>query len=253
VYGENNDDVYTIFDVPAQGNMESFYRVQESGNCYIHAPLLAHWYLTLWGNPELKADDAQFVYLSRLVRNTFRRNHLYRYIFEDGGANSEDILLELMRKDSNTLTQPTISTAASYGLIRESLQAHGPGIVSMMADEDSLSCDISHDEPHKSPLIDSGFEEHSMVVVGVRREVLDGGLENIYFLLQNFWENKQLVEVSREYLRNRSVSHNAITFMRTKALNKKTAYSEKAGLTRVAYCSPVLERACERWRSTWLP
>jgi len=54
--------------------------------CFIQAPILIHWYLTLWQSPEKKPEDSDVIRLSRYVRNFKTGKDLFNYIVKEEGG-----------------------------------------------------------------------------------------------------------------------------------------------------------------------
>jgi hypothetical protein len=68
----NSDDIYTISGDRQHMNVEVFHRLQTSGNCFLQAPILIHWYKSLWGQEGEDASAISFIHLSKYVRNAWR-------------------------------------------------------------------------------------------------------------------------------------------------------------------------------------
>lgn len=62
----NDANTYNVFKDPNHGNMESFRRGQEWGNCHWQGPALLHWYLQLWQNANQDPDSVRMIHLSKV-------------------------------------------------------------------------------------------------------------------------------------------------------------------------------------------
>ena len=93
-----DEDTYTVFlDEQKHRNMEVFYRLQKSGNCYLQAPILLHRHLSLWHDPITKrTGEVDFIHLSKYVRNTFPASQLYEYIINDQDGDSLKVAAQLV-------------------------------------------------------------------------------------------------------------------------------------------------------------
>jgi hypothetical protein len=235
-YKENNEDVFVVFHDPDHSNMEPFYRVQLSGNCYIQAAILVHWYLNLWYDKEKKAENVRLIHLSKFVRNRMTGKELYDYIFNDTGGDSRDILPAIAGFPKRQ-TQPH---DADYAVIRESLEKYGPGLAIMT---------YTHEDFHEANKFryegtpDGKAEGHAVVLVGIRKN----DYNETYFLLQNFWEGKQFVEVRQDYFIHSS-QEASFDFIVEKfdEVDAADVYSQKTGSMRIAQSSPLLERSIQK-------
>jgi hypothetical protein len=233
----NDAKHFTIFGCLDHQNMEPFYRFQLSGNCFLHAPILMHWYLTLWYGPTKDAAEVPLMHLSRYVRNKFEGNKLYRYLFHDYGGRSLDVLCSLMKSCTANLT--TCSYTASYEIILGALKKYGPGLVTL----NKLPLeDFSEDGKFRYEAFPREIKKttgHAMLLVGIRQD------ENnqTFFLLQNWWK-KQFIEVRSDYLSSMAGTQNGFWCVMNafESADDADLYSELTGGIRRAQSSPLLER-----------
>jgi hypothetical protein len=109
-----------------------YFRIQASGNCFLHAPCVMLAYLGQKWNIE-NVDAA--VDLSKYVRRSFPDEELYAYVVKDSGGNATDHLRRLLRPLlGGTETIGFLSISASH--LRKNvvdtakhLRDYGPGLV----------------------------------------------------------------------------------------------------------------------------
>ena len=89
------------------------------------------------------------------------------------------------------------------------------------------------------------IDGHALVLVGIRKDELN----QVFFLMQNFWKNKQFVELRQDYLMASTESQQTPDFIFLKRnvveVESYRQFSQKTGSIRMAQSSPRLERACE--------
>ena len=157
-------------------------RVQLSGLCYIHAPDMLQHYLVSMNTPQ----SAPMIDISRMIRERFTAIKLEKHIFEDAGDNAFLMLIYILQHGSHIL-------GAGIDQIEQRLREYGPILISYFeVHEDFEAVDrcIYHGD-HVGALRGG----HSMLIIGVRIEN-----NRKYFLLQNWWQRKQFIEVDGEYL-----------------------------------------------------
>lgn len=156
-------------------------RYQLSGNCYLHAPALLQFYLSslATGKRENMLD------ISRYVRQNFSSRDLKNHIINDDGGSSFQQFFNLTGQ---------YPRACNPSDIRRSYERYGPGLVCQFKVYDDFR------RPnkflyHQSP---QGINPvgHAMILVGFRTDSQD----NVFLLLQNWWKEKQFVEVTPSYL-----------------------------------------------------
>jgi len=216
--------------------MEPFYRLQIYGNCFVQAPILVHWYAQLWYSPNKSADDVDLIHLSRYLRNSKSGKDLYHIVVNDEGGQSEQELKNLAghRYWSHSHSEH------SFESIRENLEKYGPAMVVM----ERTHLDF-HDDKFRYEGTPSGkWDGRAMVLVGIRKD----DSNQVFFLMQNFWKEKQFVEIRQAYLMasTERQSQPAFTFLERGIVERAShrQFSQKTESIRMAQSSPRLERAC---------
>jgi hypothetical protein len=179
-----NENTYTVFDDEDHANMQVFYRLQKSGNCYLQAPILLNWYHSLWRDPSKKPQDVDFIHLSKYVRNTFSASRLYEYIINDVGGSSWATARVIMAEVANAAPR-FIDTSKDYATILSLLKKRGPALAEVHK--------LHHDFQEPGKFAYSGLpigttSGHAMTLIGVRQDEQS----QVYYLLQNFWQKNQL-------------------------------------------------------------
>jgi len=159
-------DSYTVFRDNVHRNMEVFYRLQESGNCYLQAPILLHWYLTLWRDPDMIAQNVDLIHLSKYVPNTFTAEHLYNYVVNEEGGSAMDIAYTIMPDAAYLNETVGWGRKHSYEEVLGLLKKYGPAIaeVTRLHEDFQEKWKFRYEGlPPTGPV--SG---HAMLLVGVR-------------------------------------------------------------------------------------
>jgi hypothetical protein len=176
-------------------------RVQESGLCYMHAPVVLQSYLLSWSFRNAESSRAcEMLDMRRYILENFSSTQLYNHIVSDEGGNSLDYLKNILIKGSKMFH------VSSTDVINAALiQQYGPALIYQFKVYEDFK------EPGRLSYLEEPTGEcagrHSMVLIGVREE----GSRKV-FLLQNWWKRKQFVEVSDTYL---SACDARIAFVRT--------------------------------------
>ena len=170
-------------------------RVQLSGLCFLHAPIVALHYLL----------NMTAVHRETLDITSFARKHIGdggtgRYIFGDSGGNTTSILLQLLQPEVGVEKAQLRSRPYNFGLVpdigpelRRLLVKFGPGVVTSFRLETGLHApQTSYAGAHTTPLL--GL--HALILVGVRRDAVSG---KHFMLLQNSWASLPFFEVDENY------------------------------------------------------
>jgi hypothetical protein len=158
-------------------------RAQLSGLCYIHGPDLLQHYLV-----EMHSEGAVgMIDISKLIRDSFSTKSLEKHIFDDEGGSSVDMLRFILHKGS--------MMARANRAYSDQLRDYGPGLVSAFNVHSDFA-DRSVFKHHGKPK-EECIGRHCMVMIGFSTDKTTG--ESVY-LLQNFWKQKQFVQVDEEYL-----------------------------------------------------
>ena len=161
-------------------------RAQLSGLCYIHGPDLLQHYLVEMHN----AGPVGMIDISKLIRDCFSSRKLEKHIFDDEGGNSLEMLNFILEKDS-------LSINGNINTYCQQLRDYGPGLVSLFRVHEGFNDRSVH--KHHGRLQGKYVGLHCMVIIGSATDPTSG--KSIY-LLQNFWKQKQFIEVDEEYLEN---------------------------------------------------
>jgi hypothetical protein len=159
-------------------------RAQLSGLCYIHGPDMLQHYLVSMNKDTL----AGMIDISKLIRETFSAEELESHIFRNEGGDSAMLLRRILQPGS-------IIFASRSELFDRDLQEFGCGLVSkftVFADFDDRTAHSHQGKPEGEEL---GL--HCLVLIGVRVDA-EG---KRWFLLQNWWKQKQFVEVKEDYFK----------------------------------------------------
>jgi hypothetical protein len=169
-------------------------RHQKSGLCYIHAPEVVQHYLVQLDrlrHPAATAPDGVgvgMIDMAKMIRQSFSAADLKKHIFEDAGGSSHTML-------KNILVQGSVIFSEGLTMAGDRLTQYGPGLVA----EFEVFSDF-YSEPnlysYDGKPTGQSIGHHAMVLIGARTDSND----RRWFLLQNWWQKKQFVEVSEEYL-----------------------------------------------------
>jgi hypothetical protein len=132
-YLSNSERVYTIIgDIEDHLNVAVFHRFQQSQNFFLHAPILLHWYKSLWLEPDKSADDTEFIHLSKLIRHIFSGDRLYKHIVDNLGGDTRDATAHIMENTNLHCVLPERTSCFHH--IRElpRKHEHRPGLVSVV-------------------------------------------------------------------------------------------------------------------------
>lgn len=162
-------------------------RMSTSVLSYMHAPIVLQHYLVCRTNSQKKRVG--MLDAISYMRNNFTTEQLERQVFANEGGASISFLRDILDPETQI-------SSGSIDLIKfdETLRQYGPLLVSQFeVYEDFLRMNkFSYDNPVRG----NKQGEHAMLIVGMR---MDG--DTLKFLLQNWWADKQFVEVSYYYLR----------------------------------------------------
>jgi hypothetical protein len=200
-YGE-----HTVFKIHA---IKMVQRIQRSGNCFLHAPAMLQGYLVQIGSGEWKG----MMDLAKYVRNNFTSQKLSEYIGDLDG-DSQDIIVRILDDAAMMSLYPSGPTmkkdlALDSPRLLKHLKKYGPALVAHFSvDAKFKAPSTGEDIPYLSHTFipEEGPAGHAMVLVGMRRVDKKWRL-----LLQNWWPDKQLIELSSETI----VSSNATLYFAT--------------------------------------
>lgn len=158
-------------------------RRQLAGNCFIHGPIVIHYYLQC-----MQFADPKPVDIRNFVKCHLDRENLSKLITRVGGGSSRDVL--------KTLVGPRVRIFPcafndNDDEIEKHLKKYGPGLITgFLVESHFHTHQISHQGYYHTPALGS----HSMVLVGVRKEH-----GKTWILIQNWWMTKQFCEIDSAY------------------------------------------------------
>jgi hypothetical protein len=205
-WSENNKDCFVVFrDHPdlCQKKHALKERIQTSGLCYMHGPIIMQHYLVAM-NSSAAVPTLDMV---KYIRRHFSASKLYDHVWDDKGGSSKAFLLEILGETPQAIRFFSDSLLTSGPIIREQLHSLGPALVS------NFNVHGTFGNPGvwelRGEVSDPSRGEHAMVLVGYRKSK-NGDYR---YLLQNWWVEAPYVEVDLEYL---SSAQAILHFIRTK-------------------------------------
>ena len=181
-------------------------RVQRSGNCFLHAPAVVQSYL-IKGEKRIQVID-----ICKYARHSFNSEKVSRYIVGDSGGNACLEFLAMLDKERVVMSkyddveETSNCTCNCPNYMFHMLRTCGPALVHcFVVDENFKTATAKRVNGHELELPcftgrvknDSFAEKHAMALVGMRKVG-----DTWRFLLQNWWPDLQLVEMTGEYLKS---------------------------------------------------
>ena len=169
-------------------------RIQPSGGlCYMHAPaVVQHNLVTVHSGGE----HHEMLNVAKYIVKFFSADMIFAHVVEHTGASSETFLKNIMGLEWGDIEQQPIiarSAAGDATYVANALKTYGVGLVSEFKVEPAFQgTEVSFTA---NALRGEVVGLHAMTLVGHREN--DG---QHLFLLQNWWKEKQFIEVSAEYL-----------------------------------------------------
>jgi hypothetical protein len=182
---------------------------QKTGVCFFLAACITHyyWYLCAPGHAASLAARAKppAVDLKSFIVRYMDGADLTDIILYDNGCNPVNIMKKLVAPDKLTVLKDDIPKVSfeENGIIRKCLQGVGPLLVTNFGVDGSASDfmntkKLRHVGPAGANVQKGAWQfTHAMVLVGWRRDQQSG---RYLVLLQNWWWDKQFVEMDYEYL-----------------------------------------------------
>ena len=159
-------------------------RVQLSGLCYMHAPVIVQHYLVAMHSHDAVPMLDMAVYLKMHMS----AEALERHIWLNKGGDSKVFLEKILIQDP----VPVFDSVSAKHDLESSLCQYGPCLVSgFKVETDFNSSTWQH--IGKKKIVSTGL--HAMVLVGFRKQG-----NGIRYLLQNWWKKKPFIEVDADYL-----------------------------------------------------
>jgi len=179
---------YVVFrdDAKLAGKDAYVERVQKSGLCYMHAPIVLQHYLVRMNS----ATPVMMLDMARYLRQHMDSKALYSHIWSDLGGDSAEFLRQILVQQPEPVVTGVETTATR---LAERLKECGPLLVAGVRIDDVF--DDKTTMRFRGVRAGKSKGRHAMVLVGHRKE---GDLD--LFLLQNWWRKKPFVEVTSEYL-----------------------------------------------------
>jgi hypothetical protein len=160
-------------------------RVQLSGLCYMHAPVVLQHYLVAMQ----RDDHVPMLDMGLYLRRFMNSDGLTRHIWDNRGGDSKDFLENILLPDP----EPVFFSPAATADLRAAMNLYGPGLVQGFKVEAAFA--NSSNWQYLGARVGPSTGLHAMVLVGHRKE---GNFDR--YLLQNWWKNKPFVEVDAQYL-----------------------------------------------------
>jgi hypothetical protein len=186
-WGETSDTYIFFDDACGKWSVARIQRVQHSGLCYMHAPVVLQSYLVsknAWNQkfPTLSS----MIDISNFIVTQFTPRDLCSHIVDDEGGTSFDFLERILEPGSIITDVPASSVDKSM------LERYGPALVHQFIVHEDFK--ILSSLSYLNLPYGTVIGRHSMLLVGVRTQ----GNKKV-FLLQNWWAKQQFVEVSSDY------------------------------------------------------
>lgn len=179
-------------------------RVQKSRLCYVHAPVVAQRYLVLLNqqqqaHQQQQADDLQprhdpgQIDMSKFIRRYFSAAELDSHVFSDSGGSTKTTVKRILVPGTQVLHYNYSQSPTDFETI---LRQYGPAVIAHFQVDEAF-CRGSG--PFISASARGGAVKggHAMLVVGCRWNEK----RQLRLLVQNWWKDKQFVEVDLAYLR----------------------------------------------------
>jgi hypothetical protein len=188
--------VFLIWDNPQLQNKMVIRRQQNSGLCYMHAPVVLQHYLLSINNIR---SEIELIDIPRYLAS--QKELLYKYLKFALSGSSENFLREIYAGDPSFKTNTyTLNPSDYHEILKHFLWRlqHQPALVSR------FQVDQNFQNSQKTSFLDptdfngSSIGSHSMVLIGYRLVTGKDG-DEVIFLLQNWWEDRYFIEVSASY------------------------------------------------------
>jgi hypothetical protein len=166
-------------------------RFQRSGLCFMNGPVMVQYYREVL-NYKLGKKEYPMLDLLKFLREKLEPDELSSYIFKIEGGDSHLFMKRIIGPDSYILPSGVHDIIENY-------KKYGPALVQKFeVREDFLNCNVHHHYGTSTSNKVIGY--HSMALVGYRIDESNNRNKRFY-LLQNWWREKQFIEVDDEYLK----------------------------------------------------
>jgi hypothetical protein len=189
----NQSNSWVLFrDHPSFANKNAYVqRIQLSGNCYMHGPVVMQHYLVAMNQKE----PVGMIDIADYLRKHMQRDALKNHIFQDTGGHSIEFLRHILGLETYEYFEKPDVKSEDIPLF---LTRFGCGLISSMV----IYSNIYDSSTHLISPRTSGDTKvqgyHAMVLVGYRR---DPKTQELRYLLQNWWKNLSFLDVNSHYLR----------------------------------------------------
>lgn len=165
-------------------------RVQQSGLCFLHAPIAMHHYL-LAKNTLTPNQPVGMIDLTCAVRNLSAKD-LHAHIMHNSGGNSLDALRDFV--GTRVTASCIVVQRSPTTVVRADLETYGPALVHCFRVHPEF---LHHNTwQYVGKPMKKHIGHHAMLMIGIRTDVAGKSR----FLLQNWWKTSQFVEVDVDYL-----------------------------------------------------
>ena len=218
---KRNEDVVNMFwnqFSQSQIRRVMVIRKQNSGLCYLHAPVVYEHYLIAIATD---CSNCGIINIGKYVASVMSGDNLTNFLFQDKGGNSVetlDTICSLTEDDKEIVRIPDkgkyplfYKEVCEEILLNISLK---PALVSSFkVYSDFLNSKNVRFSGKPKTSDPKCPERHSMVLIGARKSTAG----EYFFLLQNWWEGRYFIEVSGEYM---SHCDAMITFVKKAIIRK---------------------------------
>ena len=199
-----NEEVVNIFwnqFSPSQIGRVMVIRKQNSGLCYLHAPVVYEHYLIAIATD---CSNCGIINIGKYEDYLLTGDDLTNFLLQDKGGNSLETLdkiCNLTEDDRDSIRIPDKNKHANYyaQVCEEILQnvSLKPALVSTFKVYDDFLETKKVSFSGKPKTSNTKHPQmHSMVLIGARKSITG----EYFFLLQNWWEGRYFIEVSGEYM-----------------------------------------------------
>lgn len=164
-------------------------RFQRGGLCSMNAPVIVQYYREVL-NFKLGKKEYPMLDLLKFLREKLGPEELADYIFKCDGFDSHLFLKKIIGEESH------VQPSGVHDII-DNFKKYGPALLQKFeVREDFCNQAIHHHYGKSHSDVIVGY--HAMVLVGYR---FDSESNKNFFLIQNWWKEKQFVEVDEDYLK----------------------------------------------------
>lgn len=168
-------------------------RRQQSGLCYMHAPVVLQHYLVAMQHP---TSVTGMIDVANYINQCWTGEQLQNFLLHNSGGDSRQFLREITQQPSLELDMIMLrSIPQDCWHIVQQLN-HMPALVSAFVVEERFL--KSREVYFEGSLEKTRVGQHAMVLIGWRFDVQ---LQEHCFVLQNWWDHRYFIEVTASYLK----------------------------------------------------